>query len=208
MSYIAPFHRARLTRAFAVLAVLCAALWMSSAALASAHPPPADQSQSTPGVIGSGPEAIAQAADANLAAGPDAMLHVYLPAIRQPASPVDALLAAINGIRAAQGCPPLASNAKLAHAAQVHSQDMADHGFFSHQGSDGSWPHERVLREGYSYAYIGETIARSSAVQAEDVLNMWLNSPGHERIILNCTAEDAGVGYSDEYWTLVLANSF
>src|SRR4051812_22644958 len=48
--------------------------------------------------------------------------------------------------------PPLAWNPSLADAAQQHSQDMADHNFQSHSGSDGSDPGGRARKSGYNGA--------------------------------------------------------
>jgi uncharacterized protein YkwD len=135
-------------------------------------------------------------------------------ALARPSGPMpgyatasQSMLDAVNAARGQAGCPALIANEKLTRAAQAHTQDMVDHDFFDHQGSDGSWPHERVLREGYVYAYVGETIARLKTDRPEDVLKLWLGSDGHERIILNCNAAEIGVGYYYEHWTLVLASA-
>jgi uncharacterized protein YkwD len=45
---------------------------------------------------------------------------------------------------------PLAWNDHLAAAATTQSRDMATKGFQSHQGSDGSWPDDRMQRAGYT----------------------------------------------------------
>jgi uncharacterized protein YkwD len=46
--------------------------------------------------------------------------------------------------------PPLAWNNQLAQAASAHSQDMANNGYQSHTGSDGSSPQQRIQQAGYS----------------------------------------------------------
>ena len=141
-------------------------------------------------------------------------VFAYLPVVTVSRAPTELerynivaqrLLALVNKERQRMGCLPLVSNIKLARAAQSHTQDMADHKFLGHQGSDGSWPHERVRREGYRYSYIGETLAQSSFDSADHVFSLWMNSPDHREIILSCTARKIGIGYIHPYWTLVLA---
>lgn len=61
--------------------------------------------------------------------------------------------------RANYGLPPLTANAALTAAALAHSNDMATNNFFSHTGSDGSSPGQRISRAGYSYYTYGENIA-------------------------------------------------
>jgi len=64
-----------------------------------------------------------------------------------PAPAVPDLLAQVidraNAARAAAGCPALVPNDALMQIAQAHSQDMAIHDFFEHDGSDGRRISER-----------------------------------------------------------------
>ena len=69
--------------------------------------------------------------------------------------------------------------------AQAHSQDMADRDFFSHTGSDGRSPFQRMRDAGYSYRRAAENIAAGSTSPAE-VVDMWMGSPGHRANILDC----------------------
>lgn len=54
--------------------------------------------------------------------------------------------------------PPLAFSSNLIDAARVHSQDMLDHDYQDHTGSDGSDPVSRCTAAGYVGTYIGENI--------------------------------------------------
>lgn len=206
MIYFALSRRTALARACIVLALLCAMAWPASSTLAQTglpqHPSP-----SSPTALGSGPDVILQpAAEAEGEAGQADRLTVYLPAIRRPETPAEALLAAINRTRTAHGCAALAFDAKLMRAAEIHSQDMADHDVLTHDGSDGSDLSERVLREGYVYAYVGEAIAFWKEASPGKVLELWLASQGHERILLNCNAEEGGAAFVEGYWTVVVAS--
>ena len=99
---------------------------------------------------------------------------------------------------------PLALEARLVRAAQGHSDDMNANGFFSHTGSDGSSPPDRVTREGYVWAAVGETIARGQSTP-ERVVDAWLASDGHCAILMSTRYTELGAGEASRYWTLVFA---
>lgn len=99
-----------------------------------------------------------------------------------------------NQQRVANGCAPFRTESHLMAAAEAHSRDMADNDFFSHTGSDGSAPWDRMTRAGYSWGAAAENIAAGYSTP-EDVVQGWMNSPGHRANILNCDLHDIGVGY-------------
>lgn len=74
--------------------------------------------------------------------------------------------------------PALKWSCTLGQAASNHSKDMADNDFFSHTGSDGLSPFDRMTNLGYVYRRAGENIfAGGQTVNA--AMNAWLQSPGH-----------------------------
>jgi uncharacterized protein YkwD len=96
-------------------------------------------------------------------------------------------------------------------AAEGHSQDMAANNFFSHTGSDGSSPGDRISRQGYSWTTYAENIGAGYTSPAA-VVQGWMNSSGHRDNILNSNVQHVGVGFvyypsSDwvYYWTAVFA---
>ncbi len=114
-----------------------------------------------------------------------------------------------NQYRVAAGCAPLTVSPQLTAAAAAHSQDMATNNFFSHTGSDGSTPWQRIRRTGYSYSTAAENIAAGYRT-AEQVVQGWYNSDGHRSNMLNCNLREIGVAYADggsygRYWTQVFA---
>ena len=114
------------------------------------------------------------------------------------------VVAEVNRQRAAGGCGAVKVNAKLTQAAQLHSEDQADHNNMSHTGSDGSTPWDRAGRAGYDNA-IGENVAMGYR-DAAAVMEGWMNSPGHRANIMNCDAKAIGVGIAKSsggslYWT-------
>jgi uncharacterized protein YkwD len=134
-----------------------------------------------------------------------------------PASPyVSRIIELTNQHRVANGCPPVTENGYLNSAAQGHSVDMALNDFFSHTGSDGSNPGQRITAAGYAWSTYGENIATGQATP-EEAISTWMGSAGHRANILNCAFQDIGVGYyylqSDggawpwkHYWTQVFAS--
>lgn len=91
---------------------------------------------------------------------------------------------------------PLVWDPRLAAVARRHSEEMAENGFFSHQGLDGSLPYMRVSRAGIRWRASGENIAKYSDVaQAEAA---FMNEPrsqnNHRGNILNPEYTHVGVG--------------
>ncbi|MEM8926177.1 MAG: M12 family metallopeptidase [Actinomycetota bacterium] len=107
------------------------------------------------------------------------------------------ILALVNQERAAvPNCPALQLNAQLNVAADAHSEDMLANDYFSHTDLQGGKPWDRAAAAGYGGRGIGENIALGYR-SAADVMNGWMNSPGHRANILNCSYRDLGVGYAN-----------
>lgn len=65
---------------------------------------------------------------------------------------------------------PLAINNSLQTAIQGHLQDMIDHDFFSHTGSDGTTPFQRIQAAGYTgYITAGENLAYQATTGTPNV---------------------------------------
>ncbi|MFD8013761.1 CAP domain-containing protein [Streptomyces sp. NPDC058955] len=115
------------------------------------------------------------------------------------------VISLVNAERAKAGCGPLTANATLTSAAQGHSDDMAARDFFDHTNPDGDGPGERVTAAGYPWTTYGENIAKGQTTP-EQVMDAWMNSPGHRANILNCDFKEIGVGIHTDggpYWTQV-----
>lgn len=125
------------------------------------------------------------------------------------------LLALINRERQNQGLSLLSNSSALTTAAREHSRDMAENNYFSHTGSDGSSPFDRMQRAGYSFTAAAENIyaGNGSNNSAGSAFSAWMASDGHRENMLNSAYADAGVGYwcdsSSEYggyFTLTLGH--
>ena len=98
----------------------------------------------------------------------------------------------INVQRTARGCQALTVNPQLTAAARNHSAWMAQSGQFSHTGRAGSNFVARAKAAGYAKPS-AENIAWGYRSAAQ-VVNGWMNSPGHRTNILNCQSKTVGLG--------------
>jgi uncharacterized protein YkwD len=128
-----------------------------------------------------------------------------------PSNIVRRMLELVNQQRGAAGLAPLSLNSQLTTAAQGHSQDMADHNFLGHNGSDGSSPFDRMRQAGYQFAWAGENVA-AGQYTPEDAMSSWMHetppNDGHRQNILSPHYREMGVGYAfsdttqfKHYWT-------
>ncbi|MER5207238.1 sigma-70 family RNA polymerase sigma factor [Streptomyces sp. NPDC002825] len=113
------------------------------------------------------------------------------------------VISLVNEERAKAGCGPLTEHPLLTKAAQGHSDDMAARNFFDHTNPDGDGPGERITAAGYTWSSYGENIAKGQTTAAQ-VMESWMNSPGHRANILNCGFKEIGIGLHTSggpYWT-------
>ena len=113
------------------------------------------------------------------------------------ASYENTLVALINQERANQGAGALTVSSQLTAATRQHSRDMACNDFFSHTGSDGSSPFDRMAWSGFSYSTAAENIYAGSGSfnSPQQAFTGWMNSPGHRTNMLNPVYTHVGVGY-------------
>jgi len=142
--------------------------------------------------------------------GTDTPLSAQNPAFEE------ALLAAINQVRAENGLPPLKRHPGLLQSARFHALDMSEDGYFQYDTYDWinnlltlvcSW-NTRISRSYGAYSRLTESIAAGYATP-EEVLAAWLAHPGHRANILDAGVREIGLGYSysatayyQHYWVL------
>lgn len=121
------------------------------------------------------------------------------PGLSGPAAQVVTLT---NAARAKAGCKPLKVDSRLNLSAQRHSADMERRNYFEHEDPDGHDFSDREKAAGFDGDSGGENIAMGQTSAAE-VMNDWMNSPGHRQNILDCSFTLIGVGYvaDGHYWT-------
>lgn len=129
------------------------------------------------------------------AACPDADV---MPAANTIAQAREALLCLHNEQRAALGLPALTENTKLRRAAEGHSDDMVERGFFRHTGRRTFV--ELIVAAGYARRNdgwaLGENLAWGTGALATPrrMMQAWMNSPGHRRTIVNRDYREVGFG--------------
>ena len=103
----------------------------------------------------------------------------------------------INEKRREAGLKALEWSETVAKVARLHSQNMADHKFFSHAGLDGSVVSDRADKSGLSkWRAIGENIAynRGYDQPIEFAVERWMQSPSHKRNLLDEQWSESAVG--------------
>jgi len=111
----------------------------------------------------------------------------------------------VNAERSKRGLQTLTANWELSRVARYKSQDMAKKGYFSHTSPTYGSPFAMMESFGIRYSAAGENIAKGQRTPQE-VMNSWMNSPGHRSNILSPSYTQIGVGVAKDsagryYWT-------
>lgn len=105
----------------------------------------------------------------------------------------------VNKKRKENGVQPLIWNDQLESVAKVHSDSMAEYQFFSHKGLDNKYVGDRAdAAHVGSWRAIGENIAvnRGYADPVGSAVELWLESPGHRRSLLDNNWSESAIGVS------------
>jgi uncharacterized protein YkwD len=115
------------------------------------------------------------------------------------------------GERSFGPAPPVRLSETLAGVAFGHAADMAKHDYFEHEDLAGRSPADRVRAVGYREKLVGENIAYGPK-SPEEVVQGWLESPGHCENIMNPRFAEMGIAYAAGqasrrglYWVQLLA---
>jgi uncharacterized protein YkwD len=107
--------------------------------------------------------------------------------------------------------PPVILSNMLADVAYGHANDMAVNNYFEHDDLQGKTPSDRVRATGYQEKLVGENIAYGPK-SVDEVVQGWLDSPGHCENIMDPRFVEMGLGYATShdskhalYWVQVLA---
>ncbi|NMA24173.1 MAG: SafA/ExsA family spore coat assembly protein [Clostridiales bacterium] len=118
----------------------------------------------------------------------------------------------VNKQRAARGLQQLKANWELCRVARFKSQDMIDKKYFSHQSPTYGSPFTMMQSFGIRFSNGGENIAYGQRTPQE-VMNSWMNSPGHRANILSATYNQIGCGVAKSsngtyYWTQMFIKAY
>ncbi|MEO8082376.1 MAG: S8 family serine peptidase [Ardenticatenales bacterium] len=124
---------------------------------------------------------------------------------------INEVVAEINRVRVANGRTVVAVSSELQAAAATHNTDMIRNSFFSHTGSDGSTPAQRVARTGFSATAVGELLAAANGTPSV-VVQAWMDQ-GQRDTVLDPSYGHIGAHYQfvravgyQHYWTVILAH--
>ena len=110
-----------------------------------------------------------------------------------------------NAERRAEGLNELTYSGELAESAMMHATDLDRCGYFAHDSLDGTSFFQRCADQGYSGTCTGENIGGGQRTP-EDVVQAWMDSPGHRRNILYPAHTQLGVAFHEgdgryrRYW--------
>lgn len=107
--------------------------------------------------------------------------------------------------RSKKGLPPLKNNWQLSRVARYKSKDMAVKNYFSHTSPTYGSPFKMMENFGVRFSAAAENIAYGQRTPQE-VVQGWMNSPGHRANILSPSYSEIGVGLASnrngrKYWT-------
>jgi hypothetical protein len=98
-----------------------------------------------------------------------------------------------NNNRKANTLGVLQRNTLLDEAARRKAEHMAEHSYFAHHSPDGISPWYWIEQAGYVYLHAGENLA-VHFTESSEVVDAWMNSPGHRANILNGNYTEIGIG--------------
>lgn len=96
----------------------------------------------------------------------------------------------VNQYRAEAGLPPLTLSPSLCEAADIRAAELLTS--FSHTRPNGQTCFSAFDSLGIPYGYAGENIAAGQKTPTE-VMNSWINSPGHKKNIMNPNFTKIGI---------------
>lgn len=112
---------------------------------------------------------------------------------------IDEVFRLLNAHRAANGVAALTYDPKLEHAIQGHCQHMAQHPFFAHASPEAKVASFSTRASLCGTSAAGENIAYNQRT-AEQVMNTWKNSAGHNTNMLSKNYRRVGIGQYQLRW--------
>ncbi len=111
-----------------------------------------------------------------------------------------------NKERKANGLKPYIMDSTLMELAMIRAAEMKGIKSMTHTRPNGD-PGNRIIYDAWGIVLrTGENIARGQG-SADEVVEQWINSPGHRANILDTYFNRMGAGECDGYWVQLFANS-
>jgi len=103
------------------------------------------------------------------------------------------VIALTNLQRQQNGLASLKDNPLLDKAAALKLKDMFTNQYFGHISTSGAGPDFWIEKSGYEYVMIGENLALGNFEDDQELIEAWMQSPGHRANILNQRYQEIGV---------------
>lgn len=139
---------------------------------------------------------------------PEAPTVPESPTVPEELTYAQQVVALVNEERAQEGLAPLTVDERIESAANTRAKEIQTS--FSHTRPDGSSFSTAMKQAGVNYRRAGENIAWGQKTPQE-VVNAWMNSPGHRANIMNAGYTRIGVGHlqnaaGTSYWVQLFAD--
>jgi uncharacterized protein YkwD len=105
----------------------------------------------------------------------------------------DGVFSETNRHRAENGFAELRHDAQLDAAAEAKLKDMFERQYFAHESPTGEGPAEVVEASGYAYIIVGENLALGNFADDRELVQAWMDSPGHRANILEGKFTEIGI---------------
>ncbi len=102
---------------------------------------------------------------------------------------------------------PLEWSAVLMTSAYRHAKDMKSKKYFSHYSPTGTDVGDRLDAVGYIWSFCGENLG-SGQKNFDEVLEDWIKSSSHCRMLLNQEVEEVAVAQAGTYWVQHFGKKF
>lgn len=112
---------------------------------------------------------------------------------QQPAVNAGHVLAYTNAQRYLANLPLLSSNTQLSRVAHEKMLDLFANQYFAHESPQGDSVSDLAERNGYEYILVGENLAQGAFRSSKEVVEAWMDSPGHRKNILSDTYTEIGI---------------
>ncbi|RKQ17196.1 LysM peptidoglycan-binding domain-containing protein [Oceanobacillus bengalensis] len=125
---------------------------------------------------------------------------------KSPASFEQQVADLVNAERAKVGLGPLKHRADIKNVAEKKAMDLINSNYFAHNSPNYGSPFDMLKTFGIAYRTAGENIAKGQK-SPQEVMNAWMNSPGHKANILKAEYDSIGVGYYQGAWVQLFTGS-
>ncbi|MBB3126034.1 putative YkwD family protein [Paenibacillus rhizosphaerae] len=105
----------------------------------------------------------------------------------------------VNQERSKAGLDALSMDSKLSNMAMAKAKDMYDNKYFDHNSPTHGSPFDMMKEFGITYNSAGENIANGQT-SPQQVMQDWMNSPGHKANILNKSYTHIGIAFYNNEW--------